>query len=321
MSGIISAGGGGANPLGDAVDVSEFEGITTGSYLRGKSDGTLEERTATQARSDLGAVAKAGDTMTGPLNRQVATVSASATQTQGGGTTIAADITRITVCATAGDACTLRAAVAGAVAVVKNEGAEAGQIFPASGEDLGVGANTAVAIAVGQTRAWRCLVAGTWQPVDVAWMPVLLTDLTEGDVLQLVSGVFNNRSLLAAGLARTVSLIVTGPSETLTTGDGKVVVRIPASINGRSLTQVAAALVGSGSSSGAVTIQVRKVGVGDLLSTALTIDESETDTLNAETPAVIVSNGNEVMATGDLLAVDVDGAGTGAAGLVLDLIF
>lgn len=192
MSGIISAGGGGAGTLGDAIDVSEFEGVTTGSYLRGKSDGTLEERTTAQVRGDLGSgmvdgeilqaasgalvnrslsaagiAALAGATFTGALRYATAAgLTAGTTQTQGGGLALTADINEISTCATANDTVVLPTAAAGRCVVVINNGAETCQIFPASGDNLGQGANTSTTLASGSSATFIAYDATNWHALS-----------------------------------------------------------------------------------------------------------------------------------------------------------
>jgi hypothetical protein len=73
------------------------------------------------------------------------------------------------------------------------------------------------------------------------------------------------------------------------------------------------------SSSGAVTVQVARVRGGtpvDVLSTAITVDASETSSYTAATAPVINTSNDDVL-TGDFLRVDIDGAGTGAKGLIV----
>jgi len=54
----------------------------------------------------------------------------------------------------------------------------------------------------------------------------------------------------------------------------------------------------------------------DVLSTAITVDASETSSYTAATAPVINTSNDDVL-TGDFLRVDIDGAGTGAKGLIV----
>lgn len=106
----------------------------------------------------------------------------------------------------------------------------------------------------------------------------------------------------------------------VTTGDGQVIMAVPASVNGMNLV-AAHAFVTTVSSSGTPTVQIRNVTDSqDMLSTKITIDASEYTSYTAATPPVINTSYDDV-ATGDLLAVDVDVAGTGAKGLGVVLTF
>lgn len=81
------------------------------------------------------------------------------------------------------------------------------------------------------------------------------------------------------------------------------------------------AFVPTVSSSGPVAVQVRNATqILTMLSTALTIDASEYTSKTAGTPAVINST-NRVVSGGDLVAIDVTAAGTGAQGLGVLLEF
>lgn len=106
----------------------------------------------------------------------------------------------------------------------------------------------------------------------------------------------------------------------VTTGDGKLVFAVPLSLNGLNLTD-ADAYVTTVSSSGTPTIQIRNVTqAADMLSTRITIDASEFTSYTAAA-APVIDTANDDVATGDLLAVDVDVAGTGAKGLGVILTF
>jgi hypothetical protein len=119
----------------------------------------------------------------------------------------------------------------------------------------------------------------------------------------------------------TVTLLVSDPGgSAITTGDGKVYWRVPSTLNGMNLVGVAAALT-TVSSSGIPTVQIANVTDSvDMLSTKLTIDANETDSSTAATAAVIDTTKDDV-ATGDMLRIDIDVAGTGAKGLMVEMQF
>lgn len=113
---------------------------------------------------------------------------------------------------------------------------------------------------------------------------------------------------------RFISIKVFDDATAATTGDGKVKFQLPVEFNGWNLVDVEAYVTGA-SSSGALTIQVRNITqAADILSTAITIDESELSSLTAATPPAINASEDDYT-TGDQIAIDVDGAGTSAEGL------
>jgi hypothetical protein len=127
---------------------------------------------------------------------------------------------------------------------------------------------------------------------------------------------------------RIIGILVSDPGgDAITTGDGKVYARIPSSLTGMDLVAVAAS-VSTVSSSGAVTVMVRRSRRSsatartnaDMLSVSLTIDVSEFDSIDAATAATI-NTANDDVVTGDHIHIDIDGAGTGAKGLYVELIF
>lgn len=108
----------------------------------------------------------------------------------------------------------------------------------------------------------------------------------------------------------------------LSTGDSKAVIRVGPEMDGMNLTAVGAS-VSNPSSAGAVSVQMRRVRGGvsaDMLSTAITIDENETDTITAATAAVIDTTSDDVE-TGDQVHIDIDSAGTNVLGLVVSFTF
>lgn len=98
------------------------------------------------------------------------------------------------------------------------------------------------------------------------------------------------------------------------TGDGRAYFCVPSPYNGLNLID-ADAFVTTVSSSGTPTVQIRNVTqAADMLTTRITIDASEFTSYTAATPPVIDA-ANDDVATGDIIAIDVDVAGTGAKGL------
>lgn len=123
-------------------------------------------------------------------------------------------------------------------------------------------------------------------------------------------------------LPREFQIKVIDDTTVLATGDGQAIMCIPASLNGKNLTGVAA-FVTTNSSSGLPTIQVRRIRAGvnaDMLSTRITIDANEPTSYTAAAAAVINAT-NQGVQTGDLIAIDVDVTGTGTKGLGVILIF
>lgn len=127
---------------------------------------------------------------------------------------------------------------------------------------------------------------------------------------------------------RVIGILVSDPQgSAITTGDGKAGVRIPASMNGMDLVAVAMS-VSTVSSSGIPTVQLRRSrrssatarSDADMLSTKLTIDASEFDTVDAAAAAAINTSNDDVQ-TGDVIYVDIDVAGTGAKGLFVEMTF
>lgn len=127
---------------------------------------------------------------------------------------------------------------------------------------------------------------------------------------------------------RVVNILVSDPQgSAITTGDGKACFRIPSVMNGWNLVGVAGSL-STVSSSGIPTFQVRRSRRSsatartdaDMLTTKLTIDATEFDSVDAAA-AVAIDTSNDDVNTGDNIYIDIDVAGTGAKGLVAELIF
>jgi hypothetical protein len=115
----------------------------------------------------------------------------------------------------------------------------------------------------------------------------------------------------------------------LATGDGKKYLPpMPSVMAGYNLTKVTCTVFAD-STSGAITVQVARGrqanpttahAFADMLSTRVTIDQDEYCSLDAATAAVVDTTKDDI-AEGDILRVDVDGAGTGATGLWVTLEF
>lgn len=106
----------------------------------------------------------------------------------------------------------------------------------------------------------------------------------------------------------------------LTVADGLRRFTIPVEMNGMILVSVGAHVY-TGSSDGLPSFQIHNLTDGsDMLSTVLTIDENEKDSKDAETPAVIDTEENDVV-TGDELRFDCDVAGTGTKGMEIRMGF
>lgn len=94
---------------------------------------------------------------------------------------------------------------------------------------------------------------------------------------------------------------------------------VPNDLDGASLRTAAAFVTTVGST--ATTVQIRSVTNSvDMLSTAVTVDANEFSSYTAAT-APVIDTAHAVVAAGDLVAVDVDAAGTGAQGLGVMLGF
>jgi hypothetical protein len=127
---------------------------------------------------------------------------------------------------------------------------------------------------------------------------------------------------------KVASVYVIEAGTAVTTGDGKAYLRINSDLNGMDLVSASIAVITT-SSSGLPTVQLARGRQSsatsahsfvDMLSTKVTIDATEYDSKDATTPAVI-DTANDDVATGDLIRIDVDVAGTGTAGLILTMAF
>lgn len=151
---------------------------------------------------------------------------------------------------------------------------------------------------------------------------------------ETTTGTDATRAVTPDGLAgsdygkRVVGVLASDPAgAAITTGDGKAVFTIPSAMNGYNLVEVTMS-VSTVSSSGIPTIQLRRSrrasattrNDADMLSTKLTVDESEFSSVDATTAAVIDAANDDVN-TGDMIFIDFDVAGTGTKGVQVVLTF
>ncbi len=155
---------------------------------------------------------------------------------------------------------------------------------------------------------------------------LVLSDMVDAIIIPMSKASARNETTLGVivnYVGKTVSILVSDPGgSAITTGEGKAYFRVPVTLNGYNLTSVAAS-VDTVSSSGIPTIGIRRKRAGsdvEMLSTLLTIDASETDSSTAAAAAVIDTSNDDV-ATADRIYIDIDVAGTGAKGLLVEMNF
>ena len=106
----------------------------------------------------------------------------------------------------------------------------------------------------------------------------------------------------------------------ISVGTGSTHIRINSLLNGFCLSG-AEAHVTTNSSSGSVVIAIYNVTDSTtMVSTNLSIDPSEPDSSTAVSP-VVISNTGSAVSTGDEIRLAITGAGTGAKGVIVDLLF
>jgi hypothetical protein len=137
--------------------------------------------------------------------------------------------------------------------------------------------------------------------IDIFEAPVFLVQ----EWIDVVGGSTNTNALV-------VQHAVGDETTTITTGTAKATFRVPYAMT---LTAVRASLT-TASTSGAVTVDINEGGTS-ILSTKLTLDQDEKTSTTAATPPVI---SDTMLADDAEITVDVDNAGTGAAGLKVSLI-
>lgn len=143
----------------------------------------------------------------------------------------------------------------------------------------------------------------------------------QGGVLQCDGS--NFRFLFPGDTSKSVQIAVSDPlGAAITTGDGKGYFSVPPEMNGMNLVAQGASF-SDGDMDGVPIIQLRRVRAGaavDMLSTRITVDDGESDSATAATPAVIDA-ANDDVATADQVFIDIDGAGSLRKGLNVRMTF
>ena len=118
------------------------------------------------------------------------------------------------------------------------------------------------------------------------------------------------------GNTSTVFLVaISDEITTLTTGDSKMKFRAPFAM---SLTQIPRASLNTASSSGAVTVDINLSGTSILGANKLSIDQTEKTSATAATATTLVTT--SIPDDGEI-SVDIDSAGTNAAGLKITFYY
>lgn len=173
---------------------------------------------------------------------------------------------------------------------------------------------------------------GTQAAVGASWFAlehdgVFGAGVSLASIAETNAGTDTAKAITPDGLAgsifgiETVTILVSDPAgSAITVGDGKVYFPVPSTLNGMNLIGVKAYLI-TASSVGIPTFQLANVtDAVDMLSTKLTIDATELTSATAAAAAVIDGTKDDV-ATGDILRLDCDVAGTGAKGLIFEMQF
>ena len=106
----------------------------------------------------------------------------------------------------------------------------------------------------------------------------------------------------------------------LTTGESKTIITIPQELNGMNLVAAHAIVYTVATGNTLVSIGIRNVTDSvEMLSTNITLDASEFTSYTAATVPVIDTSKDDV-ATGDMIAVDIDAIGSTTSGNGLDVI-
>ena len=202
-----------------------------------------------------------------------------------------------------------------AVTLAKMAGITRGSIIygDASGDPaaLAKGTNTYVLSSDGTDIAWAVPRSASATVVGASELATAAEINTSTDAARTMTpGAFSDSNY---GI-RYIQVIVADSGTALTTGDGKAYIHIPAGLNAMDLMEVHAE-VQTAPAGSTIIIEISKNGAStQMLSTNITIDASETGSDTAAAAAVIQSNGNEAVATNDVVQINITQIGSGTAG-------
>lgn len=158
-----SIGGAGGTPSIQGQSTAYQFNVTGAGWSMGVGSGsTVIWSSSTGAMTITGLTLKMADNYISRYT--VAGIVASTTQSQGQGP-LTGDINEVATVANVDDTVTLPLAVAGRQCLVINNGANQLQVFPASGDDLGAGVNTATTISAASRKLFVAYDGVNWEPV------------------------------------------------------------------------------------------------------------------------------------------------------------
>jgi len=252
-----------------------------------------------------------------------------------GGVTLALDLSELTDTAIANGDYIVFTDTTDSNATVKGDLADVATLFAGTGLTA---SNSVIGVDAAQTQITSVGTIGTgvWQGtvVAAAYLPDASTSAQGVSELatsaEVTTGTDTGRTVTPDALAgsvvfgtRYVQCVVFDFATDIAEGNGKFYFHIPAGLNGMDLVEVHSEVITAGNGS-TIDVQIHNATDGsDMLSTSLTIDNTETGSDTAATAAVI-DTGEDDVATNDLIRIDVDGNGgdtTIAKGLIVTLGF
>jgi hypothetical protein len=111
-------------------------------------------------------------------------------------------------------------------------------------------------------------------------------------------------------------ILVTDPESSVVVKNGAAYMYIPEDVGGKRLAQVSAALVVAGSSTTSVQFRDVTGTPFDYLSTNITLPAGTRYSTNG-----VINEANATVNAGQIIAIDVENAGSGAKGLMVSLLF